>query len=68
MDYQKSFSQTTRLPVPFNYQSCLADQAWPDLPEVPAGMGKTAAVALVSHWKRGNGLLGRASGRKSVSV
>jgi hypothetical protein len=31
------------------YQSYLADQAWTDLFEVPTGLGKTAAVTLVSH-------------------
>lgn len=46
---------------PFDYQQQLAtgrfgpneDQSWPDLLEVPTGMGKTAAVTLAWLWKRG---------------
>lgn len=53
MDYQIFFAEATRLPVPFSYQSRLAEQAWPDLLDVPTGMGKTAAVALSWLWKRG---------------
>lgn len=47
--------------VPFDYQRELAtggfgskrDQSWPDLLEVPTGLGKTAAVTLAWLWKRG---------------
>lgn len=53
MDYQIFFAEATRLPVPFSYQSRLAEQAWPDLLGVPTGMGKTAAVTLAWLWKRG---------------
>lgn len=46
---------------PFDYQQQLAtgrfgpneDQSWPDLLEVPTGLGKTAAVTLAWLWKRG---------------
>ncbi|MES0872864.1 type I-G CRISPR-associated helicase/endonuclease Cas3g [Sinimarinibacterium thermocellulolyticum] len=38
---------------PFDYQRRLAEKPWPDLLEVPTGMGKTAAVALAWLWKRG---------------
>lgn len=38
---------------PFGYQTKLASDAWPDLLEVPTGMGKTAAVVLAWLWKRG---------------
>jgi CRISPR-associated endonuclease/helicase Cas3 len=46
---------------PFDYQRRLAlggfgkggKAAWPDLLEVPTGMGKTAAVVLAWLWKRG---------------
>lgn len=46
---------------PFEYQQKLAaghfgfynDQSWPDLLDVPTGMGKTAAVVLAWLWKRG---------------
>lgn len=53
MDYQTFFVEATRLPIPFSYQSRLAEQAWPDLLDVPTGMGKTAAVMLAWLWKRG---------------
>lgn len=29
--------------APFEYQRKLAEEAWPDLLDVPTGMGKTAA-------------------------
>lgn len=43
---------------PFDYQRRLAEgkfdgHSWPDLLEVPTGMGKTAAVVLAWLWKRG---------------
>jgi CRISPR-associated endonuclease/helicase Cas3 len=46
---------------PFDYQRKLAnggfgpraEQPWPELLEVPTGMGKTAAVVLAWLWKRG---------------
>jgi len=38
---------------PFDYQHQLAESAWPDLLDVPTGMGKTAAVTLGWLWKRG---------------
>ncbi len=38
---------------PYSYQQRLALQPWPDLLDVPTGMGKTAAVALAWAWKRG---------------
>ncbi|SFF64455.1 CRISPR-associated endonuclease/helicase Cas3 [Fontimonas thermophila] len=37
----------------FAYQRRLATEPWPDLLEVPTGMGKTAAVTLAWLWKRG---------------
>lgn len=53
MDYRTFFANATRLPAPFSYQSRLAEQVWPDLLDVPTGMGKTAAVTLAWLWKRG---------------
>ncbi|MEW5707614.1 type I-G CRISPR-associated helicase/endonuclease Cas3g [Pelomicrobium sp. G1] len=43
---------------PFEYQRQLAEEkfdghSWPDLLDVPTGMGKTAAVVLAWLWKRG---------------
>ncbi len=46
---------------PFEYQRFLAEKhfgedrkrSWPDLLDVPTGMGKTAAVTLAWLWKRG---------------
>jgi CRISPR-associated endonuclease/helicase Cas3 len=38
---------------PYTYQCRLAEEAWPDLLDVPTGMGKTAAVVLAWLWKRG---------------
>ncbi len=39
---------------PYPYQDRLAlDTPWPDLLDVPTGLGKTAAVTLAWAWKRG---------------
>ncbi|MEW5789791.1 MAG: DEAD/DEAH box helicase [Pseudomonadota bacterium] len=38
--------------IPYPYQSRLSQEAWPDLLDVPTGMGKTAAVTLAWVWKR----------------
>lgn len=38
--------------VPFDYQRRLALEPWPDLLEIPTGLGKTAAVVLAWLWKR----------------
>jgi CRISPR-associated endonuclease/helicase Cas3 len=47
--------------APFGYQIKLAGDSWPNLLEVPTGMGKTAAVVLAWLWKRG----WRKDGRKA---
>lgn len=39
---------------PFDYQRNLAQRIWPDLLNVPTGMGKTAAVTLAWLYKRGS--------------
>lgn len=39
--------------TPYPYQQALARDDWPDLLDVPTGMGKTAGVALAWLWKRG---------------
>ncbi|BCO32894.1 hypothetical protein TspCOW1_29970 [Thiohalobacter sp. COW1] len=53
MDYQTWFRTATAAQEPYSYQQRLALQPWPDLLDVPTGMGKTAAVALAWVWKRG---------------
>lgn len=39
---------------PYPYQSSLALDPWPDLLDVPTGLGKTAAIGISWLWKRGN--------------
>jgi CRISPR-associated endonuclease/helicase Cas3 len=53
MDYSTFFTYVAKRSAPYGYQSRLAEQAWPDLLNVPTGMGKTAAVTLAWLWKRG---------------
>lgn len=38
---------------PYPYQTKMAGAPWPDLLEIPTGLGKTAAVTLAWAWKRG---------------
>jgi len=59
MSYADFFRRATRTEEqpdglkPFPYQCRLAEKPWPELLDVPTGMGKTAAVALAWLWKRG---------------
>ena len=39
--------------TPYPYQGRLACDPWPDMVDIPTGMGKTAAVTLAWLWKRG---------------
>ena len=39
---------------PYPYQVCLAEDLWPDILDVPTGLGKTAAVLLAWICKRIN--------------
>lgn len=39
--------------TPYPYQGRLACEPWPDMVDIPTGMGKTAAVTLAWLWKRG---------------
>lgn len=55
-DFFKCATHTQGPPTgsePFPYQRRLAENPWPDLVDVPTGMGKTAAVVLAWAWKRG---------------
>ncbi|MBV6416970.1 MAG: hypothetical protein CMLOHMNK_01588 [Steroidobacteraceae bacterium] len=56
------FGAATTLGQPYSYQQRLAVDPWPDLLDVPTGMGKTAAVTLAWLWKRGWRSGGRHSG------
>lgn len=40
---------------PFPYQERLATEAWPELLDIPTGLGKTAAVVLAWAYKRSQG-------------
>lgn len=51
--FEQFFASATKAPEPYSYQHRLAVDPWPDLLDVPTGMGKTAAVALAWLWKRG---------------
>lgn len=53
MDFREFFRQATGNPEPFGYQERLAREPWPELLEIPTGMGKTAGVTLAWAWKRG---------------
>lgn len=54
MSYREFFHQATGLsePAPYPYQERLAKEPWPDLLDVPTGLGKTAAVVLAWLYKR----------------
>lgn len=68
MKYTDFFERATRTEEqphglkPFPYQCRLAEKPWPELLDVPTGMGKTAAVVLAWLWKRG----WRERGREAV--
>jgi CRISPR-associated endonuclease/helicase Cas3 len=51
--FAQFFRAATSLPQPYSYQHRLAVDSWPDLLDVPTGMGKTAAATLAWLWKRG---------------
>lgn len=53
MHYAEFFQRATGLESPFPYQNRLATRPWPELVEVPTGLGKTAAITLAWLWKRG---------------
>lgn len=52
MDFAQTFALATgHQPLP--YQTRLGEDPWPDLLDVPTGLGKTAAVTLAWLYKRG---------------
>lgn len=53
MDYAEFFRMAAGLPQPYDYQRRLAVEDWPDLLDIPTGLGKTAAVVMAWLWKRG---------------
>ncbi|MHB2018372.1 MAG: type I-G CRISPR-associated helicase/endonuclease Cas3g [Candidatus Xenobia bacterium] len=55
MNYREFFHQATGR-APFPYQERLAAEPWPDVLDIPTGLGKTAAIVLAWLWKRLEGL------------
>jgi CRISPR-associated endonuclease/helicase Cas3 len=54
MQFDDFFKRATEFATsPYDYQHRLAVDPWPDLLDVPTGLGKTAAVILAWLWKRG---------------
>ena len=51
MTFDEMFRRATGQSA-YPYQRRLAETAWPDLLDVPTGMGKTAAVTMAWLWKR----------------
>lgn len=54
MNYRDFFVTVTRH-QPFSYQERLAKESWPELLDIPTGMGKTAAVIVAWLYKKLNG-------------
>lgn len=58
MKFDEVFQRATSTPdrpdgvTPYPYQRRLAETGWPDLLDIPTGMGKTAAITLAWLWKR----------------
>lgn len=52
MEYREFFTKATSGMVPFAYQCRLGESSWPDVIDVPTGLGKTAAVTLAWVFKR----------------
>jgi CRISPR-associated endonuclease/helicase Cas3 len=62
MEYERFFGESTGLERPYPYQVRLAMEPWPDVLNVPTGLGKTSAVTLAWIWKRGWRKGGRRAG------
>ncbi|MFZ1986123.1 MAG: CRISPR-associated helicase Cas3' [Desulfatitalea sp.] len=53
MDYKTFFKEITRISeAPYPYQERLANEPWPDLLDIPTGLGKTAGVVVAWLYKR----------------
>lgn len=52
MKYGDFFKQATGISQPYPYQNRLAQDPWPDLLDIPTGLGKTAAVVIAWLYKR----------------
>ncbi len=51
MNYE-TFFQTVTKHAPYSYQKKIGSKPWPDLLDIPTGLGKTAAVTVAWLWKR----------------
>lgn len=51
MPYTSFFEEVTGN-SPYPYQKRLGEEQWPDLLDIPTGLGKTAAVVVAWLWKR----------------
>lgn len=51
MDFEAFFQQATKHP-PLPYQARLAEGAWPEVLDIPTGLGKTAAIILAYLFRR----------------
>lgn len=52
MDFPAFFHLATGNLAPYPYQARMATGPWPELLDVPTGLGKTAAVVLAWLWRR----------------
>lgn len=50
--FEHFFTAATGQPAPYPYQQRLAEEVWPELLDVPTGLGKTAAVTLAWLYRR----------------
>jgi len=53
MSYETLFARAMEGTRPYPYQERLATEAWPDMVDIPTGLGKTAAISLAWLYKRG---------------
>lgn len=51
MDYAEFFKRCTGF-LPYPYQARVAEVAWPDVVDIPTGLGKTAAIVVAWLWRR----------------